>query len=611
MPSGDNRRVGDEEFTDDELSGPKIDRRTTIKLLSAVGLGGLAGCGGNQGTPADGGSGSDDTPADTPATDPTDTPMDESTPEPTETPPPETDRLGGRLKTGWKDTEAENLDPAFSGGSANLQLGANLYNGLLMVDQQLSLQGDLATDWSVSDDGTTLTFQLHEDATFHDDWEGINGNQVTADDIKYSLRRTREQESTYKANYDAIQDIDDGGVEVVDETTVRINMEFPFSPILVFLTRTYGRGMVVQCKGAIEELGDEFKTKPVGTGAFKVAENNLGDTLKLDANDDYFKTDENGNQLPYLDGIDVSFIPENSTLSNALTAEDVQFINTVPQSQVPQLAPAENVEIDAAPGGNWFTFQFTIDEEPLTSLKFRQGVNMLVDREAFIERAILGYGRVARGPIPDVMSQYGRPNSEKTNADLQTYDPERGRQFIEDAGYGDLLDGDDPAFTVNVTTTWANGLRMGRVVRQLLAEEGLPVEVNQLPVSTFWDRWEKLEYDAQISSSSGDADPDQSLYPYWKKKGEGGIWNMTFYGDGEGETLHADEVNQLLDEQRQETDLDARAEMIHEIEDKIMEDATHIFLYHQDDMTARLGKMKGYPNIAFVNRFESAWVDEN
>jgi peptide/nickel transport system substrate-binding protein len=593
-----------EGFGVEDLGGPIVDRRTTIQLLSAVGLGSLAGCSGDSdtstGTEAPGGT----------ETEGGATAQDESTPETTDT-PPGSDRLGGRLKAGWKDSQAENLDPAFSGGSANLQLGANLYNGLLMVDESLRLQGDLATDWSVSDDGRTLTFQLHEGVTFHDDWEGVNGNEFTPEDFRYSLRRTREEESTYKSNYNPIRPLDEGGVEVVDDTTLRINMEFPFAPMLVFLTRTYGRGAVVQCKGAVEELGEDFRASPVGTGAFKVAQNNQGGMLQLDAHENYFKTDGDGNQLPYLDGIDVSFLPESSTLANALIAGDVHYINSVPQSQVPTLAPSESVAIDAAPGGNWFTFQFTLNDEPLSSLKFRQGVNMLVDRDAFINRAILGYGRVAKGPIAPAMGRYGRANSEKTNADLQTYDPERGRQFIEDAGYGNLLDGDDAAFTVNVTTTWANGLRMGRVLRQLLAEEGLTIEVNQLPVSTFWDRWEKRDYDAQISSSSGDADPDQSLYPYWRKKDDGGVWNMTYYGEGVGETRHADQVHRMLATQRETTELEERAGMIHEIEDMIMEDATHIFLYHQDDMIARANNVQGYPNIAFVNRFETVWMEEN
>lgn len=592
MSADGKSRTGNVEFTPDQLSGPTIDRRTTLQLLGAVGLGGLAGC--------STGPGGTDEPDGTPS-------GTGDTPGPTDTPPESADIQGGVLRAGWKDTEAENLDPAFSGGHGNLQIGANLFNALLKLDGRFRLNGDLAKDWSVLNDGKTLEFDLHDEVYFHDDWEGVEGNQFVPEDFRYSLRRTIEEDSTYKGHYTPIEPLDEGGVEVVDDTTLRIHMKFAFAPMFVFLTRTYGRGAIVHSKEAVEEFGDQYLQQPVGTGAFKVKENNLGGKLVLAAHENYFKTDSNGNQLPYLDEIEFSFLPESSTLVNALRAEEVDFINAVPQSQMATIAPADNIAVDSPPGGNWFSFQFVLDSEPLSSLKFRQGVNKLMDDQEFIDKAILGFGEPAAGPIPPAQGRYYR--EEKPMAGLLSYDPEAGRQLIREAGYGHFLDSGDPAFTVNVTTTWANGLRMGRVLRQLLSREGLTVEINQLPVSTFWEKWGNRDYECQISSSSGDADPDQTLYNFWRIHGQGGVWNKTYYGE-KGETLHDQEVHEKLAEQRRIADLDERAKLIKEIEDMVMEDATHIFLYHQDDMSARLNTVKGYPPIAFVNRFETVWLDE-
>ena len=146
----------DTEWTEAELSGPKIDRRTAISLLGAAGLGGMAGCTGGEGT---------ETASETDG---------DGTASATATPPPE-DQFGGRLQAGWFTGEIEQMDPPYISVGQYFQLSANVFSGLTTLEPDLTVRGDLAEDWTVEDGGATFTFQLRDDVTFH------NGEEFTAE----------------------------------------------------------------------------------------------------------------------------------------------------------------------------------------------------------------------------------------------------------------------------------------------------------------------------------------------------------------------------------------------------------------------------------------------
>ncbi|WP_430503663.1 ABC transporter substrate-binding protein [Haloparvum sp. PAK95] len=548
------------------LDGPKVDRRTAVQLLSAAGLGGLAGCaggGGDGGTEAGGDSdGSGD------ATEGGDGEVS----------------TGGRLQAGWFTGSIDTLDPPYISVAQNFQLAGNVFNGLVTLKPDLTVRGDLAKDWTVEDGGATYTFDLREGVTFH------NGEEFTAADVEYTLRRTIEEETPAAGKLGGLKPIDDGGVEIVDDYTVTLRWEEPNVVALIYLTRGPGRAGTIVNQTAIEEMGaDQYEVAPVGTGPFEIVEHDVGSSITLDAYDDYFETDENGNQLPYLDGIDVQPIPEPSSLVNALRSGDIHFANLLPLQNLDQVESSQDAKVDVAPGINWYGLAMNQEREPFGDKQVRRGIAKSIDNEEFVETAYFGNALADTGPINKGTEWVWRDDK----PDDQDYAPDEGKQLLEEAG------ADSASFSILTTEST---LRQAKAMRQQLNAAGLDVDVEQVTTSTYWTRYEEGDYDTTISGSVVDPDPEQSLWNFYRLRSEDGVWNWVNYEN--------EEIHQLLAEQRAETDKEKRKELLWEIEDKLIADVPHAYLIHQDDVAGVRNEVQGFQHISGLRNFHTVSLDE-
>jgi peptide/nickel transport system substrate-binding protein len=564
--SGDGEANG---VSDEELSGPVVDRRTTMKLLGATGLAGMAGClgggdgGDSQGTTASGG--------------------DETETE-TETQANANQKQGGRLHAAWFTGSIDVLDPPYISVGQYFQVAGNVFNGLVTLKKDLTVRGDLAKDWTVENDGKRFTFQLREGVKFH------NGDEFTAEDVKYTINRTISNEAPAAGKLGSLKPVGEGGVNVKGDYEVELNFAEAMAPALIYLTRGPGRAATIVNKNAIEEMGEEqYKITPVGTGPFKVTKHEVGSGITLDAFDDYFGTDENGNSLPYLDGIDIKPISEPATLVNALRSGDVDFANLVPLQNIDKVEQAGEVEKLSAPGVNWYGLAMNQDREPFGSKKARMGVAKSINNEQFIQTAYFGNAISAKGPINKATNWVWREDK----PDDQSYDPEKGSQLLEESGASGA------SFSILTTK---DSLRAAKAMRQQLNKAGFDVSVEQVTSSTYWERYEKGNYDTTISGSVGDPDPDQSLYNFYRKPSADGVWNWVNY--------ESDEVHQLLADQRQALDRDERKQLLQKLEDKLIADVPHAYLIHQDDVAARRSNVKGFTHIPFLRNFHTTWLDE-
>ena len=566
--------TGRTDFSDDDLSGPVIDRRTTIKLLGAAGMAGLAGCTGGSGGGSggsggseggDGGSGSGSGSSGSGET----------------SGPPSKDQTGGRLQAGWFTGSIDVLDPPYISVGQYFQVAANVFSGLVTLKEDLTVRGDLAKDWTVEGKGETIRFDLRKGVKFH------NGATFTADDVKYTIRRTIENETPAAEKLATLKPIKEDGVVVENDSTVVLNFEQPMAPALIYLTRGPGRAATIVSKQAIEEMGQEqYSVTPVGTGPFQVTNHNVGSGITLDAFPDYFETDKNGTQLPYLDGIDIKPIPEPATLVNAISGGDVQFTNLVPLENVDRIDGASGVVKLQAPGINWYGLAMNEQREPFSSKQARLGIAKLIDNETFVQTAYFGNALAAQGPINKATKWVWR----KDKPTDQAYAPEKGKQLVEQAGASGA------SFSILTTE---DSLRAAKAMRQQLNRAGFDVSIDQVTSSTYWERYEKLDYDTTISGSVGDPDPDQSLWNFYRKDGP---WNWVAYED--------DQVHQLLADQRLELDREKRASILQKLEDKLIADVPHAYLTHQDDLAARRESVKGFTHIPYMRNFHTVWLDK-
>ncbi len=212
-------------LTTDNLSGEKLSRRTTLRLLAAGGALTLANVlpGLRPGSALAGG------------------------------------HSGGELKCAWSGVgEIVTLDPAKINQVLQFQIASNVLSGLMHINNALVAQGDLAESWSVSSDGLNYTIKLREGVTFH------NGDSFTADDVLFTFNRSKDPEQSIHSR--VIANVSD--LQKLNDYEVKFSLNKPQASFLTkALERASGRAMTIVSRGALEVMGSaQYGLAPVGTG---------------------------------------------------------------------------------------------------------------------------------------------------------------------------------------------------------------------------------------------------------------------------------------------------------------------------------------------------------
>jgi len=564
-----------------DLQGPRIDRRTTIKLIASSGVAGLAGCtGGNGGGDGDSDSGSGDG-GDSGS---------ESTA--TEAAPGSGDQV---MTAAWLVDSIPRLDLAMETDSQFSYLAANIFSAPLRVNANYELEGDLANDWSVEDEGRLVVLNFRDDVAFH------NGDSFTAEDLKFSINRTINGESPYSDRYTGISEM-----TVVDETTLEIALEQPNAPLFTFLTKGLGQGAVAVPKDYHQKVGlEEYQQQPIGTGPFEIASWEAGTRLTLEAFDNYYATDSDGNQLPYLDTIHVDPIPETSTMVSALQNGDAHMANRLGAENVAQVEAVNGASISRVQSTDWWGVAMNTTREPFNNLRVRRAFAKLLSPQGFIENAQFGEGVPSGGPIPPAVDWAARSVEEKHEATdgAQAYAPEEGRQILEEEGVADVS---VELLSSPVFERWM------RNVRSQLTENvpNLDVSLRQVQQSEYWSIKGRpnLDYDMAMAFTSGIADPDIGMWNFYRQPDQGGVWNETGYSPETSD--HATQVNELLGQQRRETDRETRKELLWEAENLIIEDCVDAYLLHTNDLVPIRDDVRRFEHPPNLRPFDTLSLNE-
>lgn len=208
------------------------------------------------------------------------------------------------------------LDPAAASNFENISVVNQLYEGLLQMDDSLSILPAIAKSYTVSEEGRKYMFTLRSDVYFHDDpcfAEG-KGRKVKASDFQFSFERLFDSKVSSATSLVEIVERDEktgfSGFEAPNDSTFIIYLRQPFSAFLNILTMKY---FSVIPREAIAYYQQNFRSHAVGTGPFVFKTWQEGSKLILLRNPNYFEKDKEGKNLPYLDAITVSFMRDKET----------------------------------------------------------------------------------------------------------------------------------------------------------------------------------------------------------------------------------------------------------------------------------------------------------
>ncbi|WP_423751002.1 ABC transporter substrate-binding protein [Salinirarus marinus] len=532
-----------------DLEGPKIDRRTATKLFSLAGFSGiasLAGCSGEDGgSGGDGGGGTAGGGSDG---------GDGGT---TQTETPSTGSQGGSVEAALAGIDqVAHLNPHRINQAFEVQVASNIFSALLKLNDNAEIVGDLATDWTIPDN-TTYEFTIAEGVTFH------NGDTLDSEAIKWSIESLMENDaSPRQGNTSAIESI-----EAPDPTSLTISLSQPQAPFISFLTRGVGRVSTVINQTAYEEDPEEYDRMPVGSGPFEITNRDSGSSITLEAYDDYWETDSDGNQLPYLDQVTFNIVPEATTAWNAVRSGSMHYSDNMPPQQAQQAEQAPNISVRNVSTATWhclaplcvkphehpewarrasgseeITDKWEGTDLPTTDARVRRAISLAINRTEIVERAYFGTAREAHqlynyqvGWLPhDEMPQ-------------QQHDPEQAEQLLEEAGYTG-----EPRVSMSLLapTGWE---REATVLQAQLSNVGIDLELNVVQFSEFYDLLYAYTHELVIAYGAQDMDPWMS---HWKQlhtpTGENnkGVWQKGLYSNEEFDQLMQEDFSQAAPEDR-------------------------------------------------------------
>ena len=351
-----------------------------------------------------------------------------------------------------------------------------------------TIHPDLATDWVVSDDGLVYTFNLRKDVKFTD------GVQLTAHDVKWTFQAFLHPESAIPfgrtMSLDSIKGAEEfiagtaeevEGIKVIDDFTVEITLARPRSN---FLDKV--RGINIHPKHLLEGiaykdlLASEYaKTKPVGSGPFKLGEYVPEQYYILEANEEYYAG------RPYLDRIIMRIGLTGATAIAALEADEIQIAGTVTPDDYIRLKDSPNVAmVGGALGGGLSVFP-NLTKAPFDNLKVREAFMHALDREAIVEAYYNG-GELAQVLHSNLTGPLANPNIKKFE-----YDPEKAKALLAEAGW-------DPNYEVQFLSYYQSDFdkRVHAAMQQYWADAGIKVNLVYLDGPTWVERvYDKMDFD--------------------------------------------------------------------------------------------------------------------
>ncbi|GAB4538272.1 MAG: ABC transporter substrate-binding protein [Anaerolineae bacterium] len=504
---------------------------------------------------------------------------------------------GGHLTAGWSGTaEITTLDPAQINQVLQFQIASNVLSGLTHINADLTAEGDLAADWTVSSDGLEWTFNLREGVTWH------NGDAFNADDVVFTYNRSKDPEqSIHSGNLVNVLD-----VVKVDDLTVRLILERPQASLLVkTLERASGRAMTIVNQRAIEEMGlEQYGLTPVGTGPFMVTEHQLGQGVTLERFPDYYDPER-----PLLDRVTIIPIPEPEPLAAAIETGDIQLIGGNPPAAelIDRFAANPELVVSEITGPGFQAMFVNPWREPMVVRDFNKSVDELkeesgfkvrlalakaFDRETFIERALFGRGRPAFGTVNPAMAFFFDTAINETSE--QTFDLEAARQLLADAGFPN----GEGFPTLRLLTTPA-GRREGEIIANMYRENlNINIELDIKDFTVLIEDFDAMNFDLCRIGSGGDYDPDDALVDW-----------MTTDSRFNGPNRNVEEmpfgffsesrVDELTAQQSTETDLEARRELVREANQITSDKVAAVFTHHPLDILVYRQEVN-YPDVSRI-----------
>jgi peptide/nickel transport system substrate-binding protein len=463
------------------------------------------------------------------------------------------------------------LDPAYARDLRSIWAMNQIFNGLVRLDHKLAIQPDIATHWEISEDAKTYVFYLRDDAYFHE--SEIFGDQqtrtVTASDFVYSFDRIRDKTIASPGLW-TLESVK--SYEAIDDHTLQIELTNPFSPFLGILSMKY---LSVLPK----ELGDDPQStigvQPIGTGPFYVKAWMQNLKMVLRKHPLYFETDENGDRLPHLESVAITFVPDKQSEFLLFVQGKLDMINSLDSSYKDELLDkkgqlqakyVDKVKLLRSPYLNTEYIGIYLDAElpEIQSLALRKALNYGLDRNEMIRFLKNNIGRPAnKGFIPDGLN-------DDLNVKGYAYEPEKAKELVEqfrnDTGI------QTPTLTL---ATDANYVDLCTYLQNVYQQIGITIKIEVMPQAALREAKSNGKLELFRASWVADyPDPENYLLSYQSDNFSPNGPNYTHF--------NSNAFDQGYKAVAEELDTDRRNALISRLDQQLVDQAPFILLYYDE-----------------------------
>ncbi|HTU40544.1 MAG TPA: ABC transporter substrate-binding protein [Candidatus Aquilonibacter sp.] len=450
--------------------------------------------------------------------------------------------------------------------------------------QTQQLEPELAESWKISKDGREISFHLRSGIAFSD------GTPFTAEDVAYTMRQLMDP-ALHSPSGDAFRS-GNGTIETEVISSTQISIKFPAE--VSGVDRLFDQVAILSEHSPKKEMAV--------LGPFMVADYKPGTSVLLKRNPNYWKKDEQGHALPYLDSILLEIQSNRDVEMLQFKRGELDLINTLDSEYFDKLAATSpQVVHDAGPSLDseqlWFN---EVAKSPLPQYKkdwfrsanFRRAISAAINREDMSRIVYRGHAQPAMGP-------FSPANKFWFDANLKppVYSPDAALQALASEGFrfenGTLKDKSGNAVAFSIITNAGNKARerMAVMIQDDLQKIGIQVNVVTLDFPSLIERMtQSFDYDAIILGLTNvDLDPDGEMN-VWLSSAENHQWNPQ---EKTPETAWEADIDRLMRLQASSSDPKKRKAAFDRVQEIVVEEQPFIFLINKNALSAVSPRVHG------------------
>lgn len=496
---------------------------------------------------------------------------------------------GGSLVIG-RPSDAISLDPHRATTAPEVWVYNNIYETLVLLDEDMNVQPALAESWELVEEDR-MRFHLKQGVTFHD------GTPFNADAVVFTIERAINPEFPARGVAWLGPVI---GAEAVDDLTVDVITDGPFGPLLNHLSMVFVVGIVSPT--AVELHGDDYGRHPVGTGPFKFDNWVTNQSITLVRNDDY-----HGDKA-YLDSVEFRVIPEEGARMLSFYRGDLDMLLRAAPAELPMLRDDPTLVVHDADGLRVFYLGFNTALAPTDDPTIRRALAHLVDVDsinAFIVEDAMVEARSVIAPAVFGFRDTGMP-------ELYAFDLEQAEALFAEAGYTKNAKGQytDAAGAPLTVTYWASE---GRDMKDREVSEAILAQLTQAGVNV---NFIQREWGAYLDAHASDDNSYNLFMMGWVTMtgdAEFGMYANFHSTDTNTNYGHYNnpEVDRLLDLARSSLNQDERAAAYGEALQHITDDTVWKPIYQTRETVVVHDNVHGYIShpAEYYVRLNTVWLD--